>query len=69
MIEIKTLLSKTMLGSCMCIVLFQVIVNHHLLEQVSVHYPYCENIFYNWWYIMFWILGLQNILQNINFET
>jgi hypothetical protein len=32
MIEIETLLSETMLGSCLYIVFFQVVLNHNPLE-------------------------------------
>jgi hypothetical protein len=45
MIEIKTLLSETMLGSC----LYTIVLNHTLLEQASARYPYCEDISYNGW--------------------
>ncbi len=52
MIEIETLLFETMLGSCLCIVLFQIVLNHHLLEQAGAHCPYCGDISYNWWDIL-----------------
>jgi hypothetical protein len=46
-IEIETLLFETMLGSCLCIMFFQTVVNHHLLEQANARCPYYKNIFYN----------------------
>jgi hypothetical protein len=52
MIEIEILLSKTMLGSCLCTMFFEVVSNHNPLEQVGAHCPYCENISYNWWDIL-----------------
>jgi hypothetical protein len=48
MIEIKTLLSETMLGSCLYTMFFQVVLNHNPLEKVGVHCPYCKDISYIW---------------------
>jgi hypothetical protein len=69
MIEIETLLSKTMLGSCLYIVFFQVVLNHNPLEEMGARCPYCRDIFYILGYITLWTLSLQSILRNINFKA